>query len=265
MLHTVRTGTGSVAVESQGSGPPIVMLHGSGSCHECFAPQVEAFVDRYTVITWDAPGYGHSADPSRPLALADYAEAVQLVVKELTLMDSVHLLGVSWGGLVAIAVALRAPSMVRSLALVGASFGAKGDEGAVARTRERIEQFSRSPEKYIEQRVRVLSRGFPNSPVYERISASMRRAVRLPGFDYALTSMIESDVSGQLPEISAPLCLLWGAEDPIAGPACRRMSQLVSADLVCEVPDAGHLANQDQPELVNRQLASFWSECEEGR
>lgn len=262
MLLNVRSHLGPVAVEVRGSGPAIVMLHGSGSCRDCFAFQVDAFAARYTVVAWDAPGYGDSGDPPAPPSLGDYAEAVQAVAKEVDLSDPFHLLGVSWGGLVAIETALLAPAMVRSVALVGPSFGVRGDQAAIARTQARLEQFRESPERYVEERARLLSRGFPNSPLYRRVAANMRDAVRLPGFAYALSSMIEADVRRELHALEPPLFLAWGSDDPVAGPSCRRMSQTAPAEVIYEVPDAGHLANQDQPALLNAQLDRFWSAIE---
>ena len=43
------------------AGMPVVLLHGIGSNAQSFAPLMRSFEDRYSMLAWDAPGYGGSA------------------------------------------------------------------------------------------------------------------------------------------------------------------------------------------------------------
>jgi pimeloyl-ACP methyl ester carboxylesterase len=102
-----------------GDGPPLVMLHGLGSMVEelVLSGLVHDAAQRYRVIAFDRPGYGHSERPRRfrygPFAQARLlAEACRMLGAERPIVFA-H----SWGTLVAIAWALQAPAQVRNLVL----------------------------------------------------------------------------------------------------------------------------------------------------
>ncbi|GJE44422.1 Putative aminoacrylate hydrolase RutD [Methylobacterium soli] len=106
---------------ARGRGEPLVVFHGNG----CLAEEVilSGFValaaERFRVIVFDRPGYGHSTRPRRrvwtPAAQAD------LLIGALERIGVTRslVLGHSWGALVAIAAALRHPDAVRGLILEG--------------------------------------------------------------------------------------------------------------------------------------------------
>jgi pimeloyl-ACP methyl ester carboxylesterase len=104
----------------EGSGPPLVLLHGLGSMVEDFVLSglVREASKRYRVIAFDRPGYGHSARPRRWRFGA--GRQAELFSKALRALD-VHrpiVLGHSWGTLVAASLALEHPEAVGSLVLV---------------------------------------------------------------------------------------------------------------------------------------------------
>jgi 3-oxoadipate enol-lactonase len=256
--RNIDTPLGRVAVEVSGSGPWVVLLHGSGSSRRSFEPQVEELAGDYTCVAWDAPGYGESADPEFQPTVWDYAGCVAAVIERLTASRPVHLVGVSWGGLVATGTAAAYPHLISSLALLGPSFGDAGDDDAQRATGLRLQEFHEDLPSYVSARVATLSRGSPTTATYRRVAETMRE-LRSPGFDYALESMVRSDLSGAVRRLDLPLCLMWGAEDSVTGEQCRTLAPLLPAARCMEVPEAGHLVNQDQPGAVNRALRSFWA------
>lgn len=99
-------------------GPRVVMVHGgaqgsSSAGHRNFHAQEELGAQGWQLLVPDRPGHGQSPDPGRP----DDAEADALWVAEL-LGNGAHLVGHSFGGLVAVAAAARRPEAVRSLTLI---------------------------------------------------------------------------------------------------------------------------------------------------
>jgi pimeloyl-ACP methyl ester carboxylesterase len=103
----------------RGSGEPIVLLHGNGSMIQDFQSSglIEIASQKYRVIAFDRPGFGHSARPRRtiwtPEAQAD------LIHRALTKIgvSRAKVLGHSWGTRVALAMALKYPGAVSGLVL----------------------------------------------------------------------------------------------------------------------------------------------------
>ncbi len=103
----------------QGSGTPLVLLHGNGSMIQDFQSSglIDLAAKKYRVIAFDRPGYGHSERPRStiwtPDAQADLINAALLKIG----VSSAIVLGHSWGTLVAVALALKYPESVQSLIL----------------------------------------------------------------------------------------------------------------------------------------------------
>ena len=103
----------------QGSGTPLVLLHGNGSMIQDFQSSglIDLAAKKYRVIAFDRPGYGHSDRPRStiwtPEAQADLINAALLKIG----VSRAIVLGHSWGTLVAVALALKYPQSVQSLIL----------------------------------------------------------------------------------------------------------------------------------------------------
>lgn len=242
----------------KGSGSVVLCLHGIGSSSASFAPQIEELSARRRVVAWDAPGYAGSPDPQAPLDLAAYAASVAAMVRDLG-AGPVHLLGVSWGGVIACRVALDYPLLLRSLVLVASSPGAGMTAAAAARMRERAGDLAVSgPAEFAAERApRLLSPSAPPSLV-DSVCEVMRTSIRLPGYRYAAASMADNDLTGELGRISVPTLVLVGDQDGVTGPPASRILAAGIPDAVLvTVRGAGHLVNQERPHAVNAWITSY--------
>lgn len=107
-----------VSYSDTGTGPAAVLLHCSASSCGQWRSLREDIQTRFNVIAPDLYGYGET-DPwpgHRPLSLADEADLVRTVMSNAK--QPVHLVGHSYGGAVALRVALEQPHRVRSLTLI---------------------------------------------------------------------------------------------------------------------------------------------------
>ncbi len=105
MPHTMCEGA-RIAYETSGRGPTLVLLHSTASSAGQWFGLRSELADRFTIVAVDLHGHGAS-DPwpgTRALALADEAAAVAAVIGELE--GPVHLVGHSYGGAVALNLAL---------------------------------------------------------------------------------------------------------------------------------------------------------------
>ncbi|MDR6144035.1 pimeloyl-ACP methyl ester carboxylesterase [Microbacterium foliorum] len=105
----------------QGSGRPLVLLHGSGSSLETFDPIVERLARRAKVIRLDLPGFGHTGPrPDGDYRIETFARTVARALTALGVRGAV-VAGNSLGGNIAWNLALEAPELVEGLVLINAT------------------------------------------------------------------------------------------------------------------------------------------------
>jgi 3-oxoadipate enol-lactonase len=103
--------------ETSGEGEPVLFIHGLGSCGEDWAPQVAFFRQRYRVITFDLRGHGRSSKPPHGYSIERFAADTAALLRALD-TGPVHVVGISLGGMVAFQLAVDAPQLVASMAIV---------------------------------------------------------------------------------------------------------------------------------------------------
>ncbi|MFD4318755.1 alpha/beta fold hydrolase [Streptomyces sp. NPDC058548] len=246
-----------VHVEEAGDhGPLLLCLHGIGSSSAAFAPQLAELAAYARVVAWDAPGYARSPDPEVPLTLDDFADTAARLIRERG--GSAHVLGVSWGGVIALRLAARHPDLVDSVIVADSSPGSGTDETKAAGMRARATELAElGPRAFAEARgPRLVSPGAPAALV-RRIVDTMAASVRLPGYGYAAESMASADLRAELPTIAAPSLVLCGDQDRVTGvEGSQAIAGALHKTAFVIVKDAGHLANQEQPGRFNAWVLS---------
>ena len=104
----------------RGSGAPLVLLHGNGSMIQDFESSglIDLAAKNYRVIVFDRPGFGHSDRPRNVVwTPAAQAELINSALHRLGVSHAI-VLGHSWGASVAVALALKYPTLVQGLVLV---------------------------------------------------------------------------------------------------------------------------------------------------
>src|SRR3989304_1978458 len=115
----------SVAYGRAGGGPVLVLLHGFLLDARVWRPQLENLPDHFTVIAWDAPGAGQSSDPPDTFGIGDWAECLAGLL-DAAGINRAHILGLSWGGVLAQEFYRRHSTRVLSLVLADTYAGWKG-------------------------------------------------------------------------------------------------------------------------------------------
>ena len=112
--------SGNIDYEESGTGPTMVLVPGSCSTGAAWRPMIAAWDNRFRCVTTSLPGYGGTAERRTPgdASISHEAEALESVIRKAG--GRVHLVGHSFGGLVALAVALRGRARLASLTVIEA-------------------------------------------------------------------------------------------------------------------------------------------------
>lgn len=127
----MKSGTFATA---NGEGPPLVLVHGVGLDHTMWNRVVEPLTASHQVIRYDLLGHGRTSDPPGPRVLEDFV-AQLLTVLETYQLDRADIAGLSLGGMIALAVAVREPHRVDRLALLNTVFERSPEQLASAKVR----------------------------------------------------------------------------------------------------------------------------------
>ena len=114
----------------QGTGEPLILLHGNGEDGSYFEHQMNAFASRFRVIALDTRGHGRSPRGEAPFTIRQFADDL-LAFMDGQGIERAHLLGFSDGGNIALVFALAHPERVGKLVLNGANLDGGGVKPSV--------------------------------------------------------------------------------------------------------------------------------------
>ena len=105
-----------LAYEIDGTGEPVLLIHGLGSSRADWQPQLAA-LSRYRVVRYDVRGHGASSRPASGYDLPTLADDAAALIRALDL-GAAHVVGLSLGGMIGLQLAVSGPELVRSLTIV---------------------------------------------------------------------------------------------------------------------------------------------------
>lgn len=244
-------------------GPPAVLLHGVGGCADEWGPCMALLAQHRHVFAPDLVGHGGSDKPAAPYDLDCYVQFLDCFFAALGL-DTVDLAGWSAGGALALAYALARPDRVRRLAVI-----ASAGLGQEVSWRYRLLALPlpvRNPRPLPLALFRLLERGLyygarrPDEALLLRKYAHMCR----PGAVAAFVATLRWGVSlrgqrvtllSRLPELRAPLLIIWGRHDPIL-PVQQAIAahRAVPGSRLVVVEQCGHMCPLEHPSTIAREL-----------
>ncbi|MEV6336994.1 alpha/beta hydrolase [Nocardia vinacea] len=249
----------SIAYRMVGAGPPLVLLHGGWEDSRSWRLQLESLADEYTVIAWDAPGCGRSDDPPEGVRLGYYADTLAGLIRGLGL-EHPHVLGLSFGGGLAIELYHRHPGVPRSLILVGAYAGWAGSLPADVvdeRVRRIREETQRPPAEWAESYLPTFfATPIPREWIDEMLA--IMSDSRPSGMVAILSAFAEADLRDVLPTIAVPTLILNGELDERAP---LRIAEGLHANIpgsqLVVIPGVGHCCNLEAPKAFDAVVRHF--------
>jgi pimeloyl-ACP methyl ester carboxylesterase len=253
----------SVAYRRVGKGPALVLLHGFLCDSRVWRHQLSELSDAFTVVAWDAPGAGSSADPPETFTIVDWARCLEQLLDACE-VERASLVGLSWGGMLAQELYRLHPERVHRLILADTYAGWKGSFGvevAEQRLERCVRESSLTPDEFVARWVPV---EFFTEGVSQEVAREMAAVVsdfHPLGFRLMAKTLAETDTTDLLPKIDVPTLLLWGDGDlrsPLS--VAEQFRQAIpNADLAV-IPSAGHVSNMEKPAEFNAHVRRFLSE-----
>jgi pimeloyl-ACP methyl ester carboxylesterase len=258
-MHRVEVGGLSVAYQRVGDGPPVVLLHGFTHDSRAWRPQLEGLADQFTVLAWDAPGAGQSPDPSETFGIDGWADCLAGFLDAVGVYAA-HIVGLSWGGLLAQEFYRRHAARVGSLVLADTYAGWKGslpDPIPEERLAACLRDASLPPAEFVPRYLPGMFSESPAEEVRDELGRIMSDFHPL-GFRLMATALGRADTSDLLPSIGVPTLLIWGdadARSPMA--VAHQLHDAIPGAILAVIPGAGHVSNLEEPVQFNAHLRDF--------
>ena len=253
-----------IAVEEEGEGDTVVCVHGLGGSSNTFTPLMPVLA-RHRVLRLDLPGSARSQTAEGALSISRFVEAVLAVCTRLK-VESAHFVGHSMGTIVLQHLALKAPKLVRSLALFGPLI-APPDAARAALSARAAKARAEGAAGLHEITLALVNSALSAETrrTQPLALAFVRESLMRQGTDaYARSCEALADTQpARLEGINAPVLLVTGDEDGVAPPqAVRAMAEKLHAarsTRVAVLARCGHWTPVERPAECQAELRDFFS------
>ena len=259
MVEHVDVGGMRIAYKRVGSGPALVMLHGAPSDSRTWQWMVPDLSQDHTVIAWDAPGFGESSDIDDRWRAPQFADALVGFLAALGL-ERPHLVGHSFGTMVALSLFRRQPAVPASLVLIGGYAGWAGSlpPDEVARRLEMFVGMAELGDAFDPNSYPGLFSALIPADRDAVLVTMMRENVRPATIRAAGHVGAETDLRPVLPTIDVPTLVMHGdadARSPLAN--AEALHAAISTSALVVLPKLGHACVVEDPEACAREIRRF--------
>jgi pimeloyl-ACP methyl ester carboxylesterase len=259
-MASVEVGDLTIAFRREGDGPAVLLVHGFvGDGATTWRDQIIGLSDAYTVVAWDAPGLGGSSAVPEWWRMPQFADCLAEFASTLG-VERAHVVGLSFGGALALELFRRHRGLVGSLVLADAYAGWAGSL-APATVRERLELSLRASELPPDEFVATMLPSMFSPEVAPERAASFAASVAgfdPSGFRTLARASAEADLRDVLPLVDVPTLLLYGDRD-VRAPrevALHLEAEIRGSRLVM-LPGVGHVSSVEDPVGFNREVRAF--------
>ena len=261
MMVQVRLSDGTMLntrVDGSEGAPWVVMSNSLGADLSMWDGQLDLLARKYRVLRYDQRGHGASDAPAGPYAFD------QLVADVIAIIDhhsvgTADFVGLSMGAMTGMGLAIQHPGRFGKMVLADAR--AVATDAYKAMWDQRIEAVAAGGVEAVAEGSLGLwfTEEWRNAnPAATAAARSMIVATDPGGYINCCHALRGLDFLRHLGKVTVPVLYLCGGKDKGAPPeAMQEMAQATPGSRYVEIPDAGHVANINQPEAFNQALAEF--------
>jgi 3-oxoadipate enol-lactonase len=243
-------------------GSPALAFTGSlGTDLTMWEPQAERLKPHFCTLRYDIRGHGRSPVPPDPYSMEDLGSDLLALLDRLGI-ERASLCGLSIGGMISMWVAAHAPERVERLVLCSTSAHLGPRESWLERAAAvRAGGVEAVADAVLE---RWFTPGFTaaHPDVIERMRAQLIATPR-EGYAGCCEAIADMDLTGVLPSIGAPTLVVSAADDPSTPPEHgRRIAELIPGATLEIIPDARHIVNVEQADVITTLIERFLGSSE---
>ncbi len=243
----------------QGSGDPVVLVHGLGGTASAISKHLLApLAERHHVVAYDLRGSGQSSVTPGPYTVELLAKDLDALLTELGL-DTVTLIGHSLGGGIVLEYAATRPDRVRAVVGIGAVTGLpeQGKAGMATRA-ETVESQGMAA---VAETVATngLAASFREAyPEEFQALISLIASSDTTGYAAQCRALVAMDLTERLPLVRCPVLLVCGERDQASPPAANAANAALIPDVrLVELADTAHIIPWEKPGELLSELAGF--------
>ena len=231
---------------------PLVILSGIGMNMEMLEPIASRLPDR-RIVSFDMPGIGQSPDPIFPYTIPHMALTLAALLDRLRI-DSVDLVGISWGGAVAQQFAFQHRARAGKLVLAATSAGGTMIPGNASLLSQMLDPMEYSVEKTLRRNLAM----FYNGGGADRVSLNAATAPSPLGWSCQLAAFAGWSSAPFLPLLSIPVMVMGDADDQLIPPGnAHFLHNAIPGSKLEMTEGGGHLFMLSRPEAFVERLSGF--------
>jgi 3-oxoadipate enol-lactonase len=249
-----------VAVEVEGTGEPVICIHGLGGSSNVWTPVI-AGMSQYRMIRIDLPSSARSKDEGAVKDMQALTQCVRSVIAALKIPRA-HFLGHSMGTLVCFELARQWPALVKSMALFAPlrvpaetsrpALRARADSarsGGITAMADIADQVVKHTTAAATRNTRAVATAYIRESI-----------MRQPASGYAAMCDILAGADPiRIDQVDCPVMLVGGDEDPVAPPyAVREIGALLPRSSLRTLRNCGHWPTVERPHDCITELGDFW-------
>jgi len=246
--------------EVEGNGPWLTLSHSLACNLHMWDPQMPALTKKFKVLRFDTRGHGQTSAPAGEYTLEQLADDLKGLLDALGIKQT-HYAGLSMGGMIAQAFALKYPGVFQSMVLADTT--SRRPPNAAQMWGERIQNAQTKGMGAIVQGTleRWFTEPYRNArkDVMEKIGNDIRNTP-VNGFVGCCHAISKVDYLDRLKEIKVPALVMVGEQDHGTPPEAARAIQanLPGSELKI-IASAAHLSNVEQADEFNKAMTDFLS------
>ncbi len=260
-MSSIVTDQGIVHYEAYGRGRPVILLHGWLGSWGYWLRTMEALKKQYRCYALDFWGFGDSGKKRTSYEVQDFVSLVDQFMGRLGI-EAAPIVGHSMGGTVAISLALAKPERVRRVIVVGSPIDGQSLNILLRLAgKPWIASIVWNSPKTLQFGIRVFSPFIVKNwhEWYKMITRDLSRTT-LESFFTSISALHRTDLSQQLPTITAPVMGIYGKGDNVVAPSqANVIANKATISCIKMMSGSRHFPMLDEPQAFIQNLSDFLS------